>query len=88
MGFAATESTIRSRFNTQWISLRPTIPVFFDNAGDDVTPPQNSAWVRLTVLPKLRWEIRDDGDQRELSLYKFMFQPLPGRVWHRNSVTM
>jgi hypothetical protein len=51
MGFAATESTIRSRFNTQWISLRPTIPVFFDNAGDDVTPPQNSAWVRLTVLP-------------------------------------
>ena len=51
MGFAATESTIRSRFNTQWSSLRPTIPVFFDNAGDDVTPPQNSAWVRLTVLP-------------------------------------
>jgi len=51
MGFAATESTIRSRFNTQWASLRPTIPVFFDNAGDDVQPPQNSAWVRLTVLP-------------------------------------
>ena len=51
MGFAATESTIRSRFNTQWSSLRPTIPVFFDNAGDDVQPPQNSAWVRLTVLP-------------------------------------
>jgi hypothetical protein len=51
MGFAATESTIRSRFNTQWSSLRPGIPVFFDNAGDDVTPPQNSAWVRLTVLP-------------------------------------
>lgn len=51
MGFAATESTIRSRFNTQWSSLRPTIPVFFDNAGDDVQPPQGSAWVRLTVLP-------------------------------------
>ena len=51
MGFADTESTIRSRFNTQWASLRPTIPVFFDNAGDDVQPPQNSAWVRLTVLP-------------------------------------
>ncbi len=51
MGFDATESTIRSRFNTQWSSLRPTIPAFFDNAGDDVTPPQNSAWVRLTILP-------------------------------------
>lgn len=51
MGFAATESTIRSRFDTRWSSLRPTIPVFFDNAGDDVQPPQNSAWVRLTVLP-------------------------------------
>ena len=51
MGFAVTESTIRSRFDTQWSSLRPTIPVFFDNAGDDVQPPQNSAWVRLTVLP-------------------------------------
>jgi hypothetical protein len=51
MGFAATESTIRSRFDAQWSSLRPTIPVFFDNAGDDVQPPQNSAWVRLTVLP-------------------------------------
>lgn len=51
MGFAATESTIRTRFNTQWSSLRPTIPVFFDNAGDEVQPPQNSAWVRLTVLP-------------------------------------
>lgn len=51
MGFAATESTIRSRFDTQWSSLRPKIPVFFDNAGDDVQPPQNSAWVRLTVLP-------------------------------------
>lgn len=51
MGFAATESTIRSRFNTQWSSLRPTIPVFFDNAGDSVQPPQDSAWVRLTVLP-------------------------------------
>lgn len=51
MGFAATESTIRSRFNTQWSSLRPTIPAFFDNAGDDVTPPEDSTWVRLTVLP-------------------------------------
>lgn len=51
MGFAVTESTIRSRFDTEWSSLRPTIPVFFDNAGDDVEPPQNAAWVRLTVLP-------------------------------------
>lgn len=51
MGFAATESTIRSRFNTEWATAQPTVPVFFDNAGDDVTPPQNSAWVRLTVLP-------------------------------------
>lgn len=51
MGFAATESTIRSRFNTQWSSLQPTIPAYFDNAGDDVTPPQDSTWVRLTVLP-------------------------------------
>jgi len=51
MGFADTEATIRSRFNTQWSTLRPSIPLFFDNAGDDVTPPQNSAWVRLAILP-------------------------------------
>lgn len=51
MGFAATEAAIRSRFNTQWSSLRPTIPAFFDNAGDDVTPPEDSTWVRLTILP-------------------------------------
>lgn len=51
MGFAATEAAIRSRFNSQWSTLRPTVPLYFDNAGDDVTPPQNSAWVRLTVLP-------------------------------------
>jgi len=51
MGFAAAETTIRTRFNSEWSSLRPTIPVFFDNAGDSVQPPQNSAWVRLTVLP-------------------------------------
>ena len=51
MGFAAAEATIRTRFNSEWSSLRPTIPVFFDNAGDAVQPPQNSAWVRLTVLP-------------------------------------
>ena len=51
MGFATTEAAIRSRFNTQWSTLRPTVPLYFDNAGDDVTPPQNSAWVRLTILP-------------------------------------
>lgn len=51
MGFAATEAAIRSRFNTQWSSLQPAIPAFFDNAGDDVTPPEDSTWVRLTVLP-------------------------------------
>jgi len=51
MGYAATESTIRSRFATLWASARPTVQVFHDNAGDDVQPPQNSAWVRLTILP-------------------------------------
>jgi hypothetical protein len=51
MSFADTENLIRSRFNTQWTALRPTIPVFYDNAGDDVEPPENSEWVRLTVLP-------------------------------------
>lgn len=51
MGYAATESTIRSRFATLWASARPTVRIFHDNAGNDVQPPQNAAWVRLTILP-------------------------------------
>ncbi len=51
MGFAATENEIRSRFATQWAIEQPSVQVFYDNAGDDVTPPQNTAWVRLTILP-------------------------------------
>ena len=53
MGFAATESTIRSRFDTQWTLLRPTVQAVFDNAGDDSDGrvPENQAWVRLTTLP-------------------------------------
>ena len=51
MGFAATETTIRSRFAAQWAALQPNVQVFYDNAGDDSTAPQNEAWVRLTVLP-------------------------------------
>jgi len=51
MGFAATEQVIRSRFNTLWAAAQSNVQVFFDNAGDDITAPENAAWVRLTVLP-------------------------------------
>jgi hypothetical protein len=64
MGFATTEAAIRSRFNTQWSTLRPTVPLYFDNAGDDVTPPQNSAWVRLTILPGASQQVEMGNTRR------------------------
>jgi hypothetical protein len=64
MGFAATEATIRSRFNAQWSSLQPTIPAYFDNAGDDVTPPEDSTWVRLTILPGASQQVEMGNTRR------------------------
>lgn len=48
--FTENESLIRSRFNTQWSALRPTVPMLFDNVGDQ-NQPEDEAWVRLVVLP-------------------------------------
>ena len=50
MGFAATESAIRLQFDAEWTVRQPSVQVFYDNAGDDVIPPQNQEWVRFTIL--------------------------------------
>lgn len=48
--FTENESLIRSRFSTQWATLRPTVPLIFDNVGDQDLP-EDTEWVRLVVLP-------------------------------------
>ena len=52
MGYAATSTVIRERFNTQWPSLRPTIPYVMDNQGvaEESFPTRNEPFVRLTIL--------------------------------------
>ncbi len=61
MGFDATATTIRTRFNTQWPSLQPTVPFTFDNQGqnEEDFPTRDSAWVRLTIL---------DGDSLQVEM--------------------
>lgn len=57
MTFATDASTIRSHFAAEWLLLRPTVPIAYDNiafdpAVDALDPMGNPApWVRFSILP-------------------------------------
>jgi len=61
MGFDATSSVIRSRFNTQWPGLQPNVPFQLDNQGqnEEDFPTRDEPWVRLTIL---------DGDAAQVEM--------------------
>lgn len=48
MAFATTANTIRNRFAVQFVAVRPTVPIHYDNVPGD--PPSASSWVRLTII--------------------------------------
>lgn len=48
MTFAATATTIRTRFNTEFAAVRPTVPIHWPN--EVKTPPSGTPWVRLTIV--------------------------------------
>jgi hypothetical protein len=57
MNFAQTANAIRAHFTVEWLQLRPTVPIAYDNAAfdpalDALDPDGDPApWVRFTVLP-------------------------------------
>lgn len=57
MGLAATANVIRSRFATEFGTVRPTVPIHYDNVPGD--PPSETPWVRLTIA---------EGDSFQVSL--------------------
>lgn len=64
MGFAAYESTIRTRFDTEWQAQSPSIEYTFDNAGELTEVPDNEPWVRLTVLPGTAQQVEMGNTRR------------------------
>lgn len=48
MSFAATASTIRQRFASEFAIVRPSVPVAYPNR--QFTPPDNAEWVRLSIV--------------------------------------